>query len=70
MNINNLFQSKVRSFYLWFINPEGNLLPFPGNNVADEDHALQLAAEYGHRPEDLYHIEERTSPNRPKLSTL
>lgn len=70
MNINNLFQSKVRSFYLWFFNPEGNLLPFPANNVADEDHALQLAAEYGHRPEDLYHIEERTPPNRPKLSIL
>ena len=70
MNINNLFQSKVRSFYLWFFNPEGNLLPFPANNVADEDHALQLAAEYGHRPENLYHIEERTSPNRPKLSIL
>ena len=67
MNINNLFQSKVRSFYLWFFNPEGNLLPFPANNVADEDHALQLAAEYGHRPEDLYHIEERTCP---KLSIL
>ena len=66
MNINNLFQSKVRSFYLWFFNPECNLLPFPANNIADEDHALQLAAEYGHRPEDLYHIEERTSPNRPK----
>ena len=70
MNINNLFQSKVRSFYLWFFSPEGNLLPFTANNVADEDHALQLAAEYGHRPEDLYHIEERTSPNRPKLSIL
>ena len=70
MNINNLFQSKVRSFYLWFFNPEGNLLPFPANNVADEDHALQLAAEYGHRPEDLYHIEDRTSLNRPKLSIL
>ena len=70
MNINNLFQSKVRSFYLWFFNPEGNLLPFPANNVADEDHALQLAAEYGHRPEDLYHIEERTSPNCPELSIL
>jgi hypothetical protein len=66
MNIKNLLQSKVRSFYLWFFNPEGDLVTFPANNVADEDHALQLAAEYGHRPEDLYHIEERTSPNRPK----
>ncbi len=70
MNINNLFQPKARSFYLWFYNLAGNLLLFPANNVADEDHALRLAAEYGHHPDDLYHIEERTSPNRPKLSTL
>lgn len=70
MNINNLLQPKNNCFYLWFFNLAGNLILFPANNVADEDHALRLAAEYGHRPEDLYHIEERTPPHRPKLSIL
>lgn len=70
MNITDFLKPKIHSFYLWFFNQDGNLVTFTANNVTDEDHALQLAAEYGHRPEDLYHIEERTSPNRPKLSIL
>lgn len=70
MNIKNLLQPKVHSFYLWFFNPEGDLVTFPANNVTDEDHALQLAAEYGFAPGDLYLIEERTPPRRPNLSIL
>lgn len=70
MNIKNLLKPKIHSFYLWFLKEDGNLVTFPANNVTDEDHALRLAAEYGFFPGDLYHIEERTSPNRPKLSIL
>lgn len=66
MNIKNLLQPKVRSFYLWFLKENGDIVTFPANNVTDKDHALRLAAEYGFFPGDLYHIAEAVPSKRPK----
>ncbi len=66
MNITDFLKPKIHSFYLWFLNQDGNLVTFPANNVTDEDHALRLAAEYGFFPGDLYLIQEVQPRQRPK----